>query len=122
MVKIEKIFSVSDKLHKKELQKLKKFIAEKRKIKKSGIRALTFRLWSNYCIDADDNIYVFLLLTKKSKKQKLFVFSPEGTFLYWTTIPYFKNTRINKIFCSEDDFIFVTSEQEIIFAKKRRIK
>lgn len=115
--KAKKVFSVFEDFHNNEIKNLKKSIDIKEN--KPGVRVMNFQLWSNCCIDKDDNIYVFLLLKKKAEKQKLFVFSSEGVFLYWTTIPYFKDTRINKIFCYGDDFFFVTLEEEIIFAKRR---
>lgn len=118
--KIEKVFSVFDKLHNKEISKLEKILEQKRKKSKNArLEIMVFHLWSNYCIDKDNNIHVLLLLKEKNKQQKFLVLSSEGEFLYWTTIPFFKDKTVDKFFCSGDDFIFITPEQEIFFAKKK---
>ncbi len=114
-------FSAFDKLHQNEVKKLQEEYKEKSKklmVKEGGVNY--FILWSNFCIDREGNIYAFLFWKKKEEKQKLFVFSPEGTFLYRTTIPYFKDIpRIDKIYFFGDEFIFVTYNFDIYFAKKK---
>lgn len=117
----EQSFSAFDELHQDEVRKLQEEYKKKGKnlmAKEGG--AHHFSLWSNFCIDREGNIYAFLLWKRKEEKQKLFVFSPEGIFLYWTTIPYFKDIpRVDQIYFFDDEFIFVTYDFDIYFAKKK---
>lgn len=114
-------FSAFDKLHQNEVKKLQEEYKEKSKklmVKEGG--AHYFSLWSNFCRDKEGNIYAFLLWKKKEEKQKLFVFDPEGTYLYWTTIPYFKDIpRVDRIFFFSDEFVFVTYNWDIYFCQKK---
>lgn len=116
--RVKKVFSAFDEFHQEKVSRSKKSMKERRKEMKPGIRIRTFVDWSNYCVDEDYNIYIFLLWKKKGELQKMFAFSPDGTLLYCTTIPYFKDTRIDNIFCFGDQFVFVTLEQEIFFSMK----
>lgn len=114
-------FSAFDKLHQNEVKKLQEEYKEKSRklmVREGGV--YNFTLWSNFCMDKEGNIYAFLFWKKKEEKQKLFVFSPEGTFLYRITIPYFKDIpRVDEIYFFGDEFIFVTYNWDIYFAKKK---
>jgi hypothetical protein len=114
---IEAIYSAYDELGGNEVKKLRRFLKESKT--RARVGASVFRLWSNFCQDEMGNMYVLPRVKKKESTQKLFVFSPEGTLLYFTTIPYFKGARIDKIFCFGKDFIFVTSDWDIYFAKQK---
>jgi len=114
---IEAISSAYDEFGVNEVEKLRKSLIESKT--RARVSASVFQLWSNFCQDEMGNMYVLPLVKKKGITQKLFVFSPEGTLLYFTTIPYFKDTRIDKIFCFGKDFIFVTSDWDIYFAKQK---
>ncbi|MBL7084320.1 MAG: 6-bladed beta-propeller [Candidatus Aminicenantes bacterium] len=115
---IEAISSAYDEFGGNEVEKLRKSLIESKT--RARVSASVFQLWSNFCQDEMGNMYVLPLVKKKGITQKLFVFSPEGTLLYFTTIPYFKDTRIDKIFCFGKDFIFVTSDWDIYFAKQNK--
>lgn len=115
---VETVFSSFDKAHTREVTRLKRNLEEKRRTKKPGIRISDYQIWSNCWIDKNDIIYVFLMFKNKDELQQMFVFSPEGIFLYRTTIPYFKGIRVDKAFCYGDDFVFISRDQEIFIAKK----
>jgi len=118
--RVEKVFSVFDAFQSKETSKIKNDMRKSRKKRKSNSLSIKgFQLWSNCCIDKNSNIYVFLLWKKKKEQQKMFVFSPEGYFLYCKTIPYFNKTRVNSLFCFQDLFFFTTPNEEIIFTNKK---
>jgi len=114
-------FSAFNRLHQDEVKKLQETYKEKsRKLMVREGGANYFAMWSNFCVDKKGYIYVFLVWKKKEEKQKLFVFSPDGTFLYWTTIPYFKDIpRVDQIYFFSDEFIFVTYNWDIYFAKRK---
>ena len=118
--KRERAFGAFDDIHQQEVSKLSKIVEASAKNNESRLSVLSFNLWSNFCIDEHGNIFTLLLLKKKTDPQKIFVFSSEGSLLYWTNIPYFKDKRVDQAYCFRDQFVFVTSEQEIIFAKKKR--
>lgn len=116
---MENVFSAFDEFRRNEITKLRKSFKERKDKVRVRIGAHTYQLWSNFCKDKKGTIYALPLLKKKGTRQKLFVFSSKGTFLYSTTIPYFKDTRIDKIYCFGEDFIFVTSDWDIYFARKK---
>lgn len=116
--KVGRHFSVFDALQSKETSKIEEEISASRKANKTGVSIKGFQLWSNCCLDKDYNIYVFLLLKKRTEKQKMFVFSSEGDFLYWENIPYFVNIRVDDLYYFQDSFVFKTSDEEIYFTKK----
>lgn len=116
---IETAFSAYDEFHNNEVEKLRKSLIGSKSKTRARVGASIFQLWSNFCQDEKRNIYVLPMVKKKGSPQKLFVFSPEGTLLYSTSIPYFKDTRIDEIFCFGKDFVFVTSDWDIYFAKRK---
>jgi len=71
-------------------------------------------------MDNDENIYASLLLKKQTDKQKIFVFSPKGDFLYWKNTPDFagNRVRVEDLYYFMDSFVFKTPDNEIYMAKK----
>lgn len=115
--KVESKFSVFDALQSKEVARIEEGISGRRKESGSGVQIREFQLWSKFCLDKNNNIYVFLILKKKTENQKIFVFSSQGDFLYWENIPYFADTRIDDLYCFEDSFVFKTSDDDLFFSK-----
>lgn len=77
-----------------------------------------FLHWSNFWIDADECIYVLLLLKDKTEKQQIFCFSTKGKFLYKTSVPVSIENRINKTHFCDNKYLFVTTADEFFLAKR----
>lgn len=85
--KQERAFGAFVNIHQQEMSKLRKDVEANAKNKESRLSVLSFKLWSNFCVDEHGDIFTLLLLKKKTESQKMFVFSSEGSLLYWTNIP-----------------------------------
>jgi hypothetical protein len=115
---LKSTFSVFNRAHKDAMSILKKEIAKKNQEKSPTTAIETSYLYSNACVDEDGHIYTFFLLKKTDEVQKLYVFSSEGDFLYWTSLPFFKDKRIVDIYCFGKIFFFVTGDDEIFYSRK----
>lgn len=115
---LKSTFSVFNRAHKDAMSILKKEIAKKNQEKSPTTAIETSYLYSNACADEDGHIYTFFLLKKTDEVQKLYVFSSEGDFLYWTSIPFFKDKTIVDIYCFGKIFFFVTGDDEIFYSRK----
>ena len=114
---LKSTFSVFNRAHKDAMSILKKEIAKKNQEKSPTTAIETSYLYSNACVDEDGHIYTFFLLKKTDEVQKLYVFSSEGDFLYWTSLPFFKDKRIVDIYCFGKIFFFVTGDDEIFYSR-----
>ena len=112
-------FSVFDKHLNKSITKCYEELKKRQQQKRPGARVMEINNCSNFCLDENDNIYVFLLVKKKGTQQKLFVFSKTGDFLYWTQVPYFNSITIKNIFYLEGTFAFLTYAEDLFFTKKK---
>lgn len=82
-----------------------------------GIESAVITLWSDFCIDQKQRIYVApLSREKKSFSQILFAFSHKGILLYRKNLDYFKKMRIEKLACDKESFIFLTNNMDLIIA------
>jgi len=115
---IENKFSVYDKLHDKEIRLIEDMMSATRKEAASSVSIKEFQLWSKSGRDNDDNIYVFLLKKKQPEKEKTYVFSPQGEFLYWQNAPEMIGDVIEDSYCFGDVFIFKTQNDDLNIAKK----
>lgn len=120
--KIDKQFSASIPLHNKEVTKIQNDILAKRNEKKANSTSIKeFQLWSRFCMDEDQNVYVISLLRKKGENQKMYVFSSRGEYLYWINTP-----RINDIAYADDlyyfqgMYMFKTPDDEMFMIKKEK--
>lgn len=84
-----------------------------------GVESKILTLWSDFCIDNMNRIYVAPLpREKKEYLQLLFVFSKNGEFLYRKDLDYFKKTRINLIACDKESFVFLTNNFDLVLANQ----
>jgi 6-bladed beta-propeller len=89
--------------------------------KKASLRkTMNYTLWSDFCIDNQNNIYVSPYSLTKKDCQPLFVFSPEGRLLYSKDMEFFKRKQIINIACDEESFVFRTHELNLYIAKRRK--
>ena len=115
---VENKFSVYDKLHDKEIRAIEDMISETRKQAASSVSIKEFQLWSRCCVDDDNNIYAFSLKKKQAERERMYVFSSKGDFLYWQDAPDRIGDLIEDAYCFGDIFIFKTQNDDLYLAKK----
>jgi hypothetical protein len=116
--KNKRVFSAFDPLVHNQTRKIKESLLVGGTATGSGLRVNDFQLWSNCCADDKSNIYVFLLLNKKDERQKMFVYSLKGKFLYWESVPYFGDKKVISLYFISGLFVFRTMDEDIFFCKK----
>lgn len=113
----EKKFSAYDENNQKYVKRVQnEFKTEDKKT--PYISSSIFLNWSNFWIDANERIYVLLLLKDEKEKQQIFCFSKNGEFLYKIPIPTAIDNVINKAHFSDNKYLFVTTSDEFFLAKK----
>jgi hypothetical protein len=121
--KIRKEFSAYSKIHEKNVGLvLKSQIKAK---SSSGLTINEFCLWSNACVDENDNIFVFSQFDVDDHMQNMFVFSPDGEFLYRKTLPFLRNKAVRSIYHYGNVFYFVSDnagDEEVFCSQQKEPK
>ena len=111
-------FSVFNKAHRDAMSIIRGGVAQKNHEKSPTTDIETSYLFSNVCQGADGRLYTFFLLNKADETQKLYVFSSEGDFLYWTSVPFFRNKKVVDIYRGGNAFLFITEDDEVYSLRK----
>jgi hypothetical protein len=111
-------FSVFNKAHQDAMSISRTGVNRKNQEKNPTTYIETNYLYSNVCQDNDGRLYTFFQLNKANEPQKLFVFSSKGDFLYWSSVPFFRDKKITDIYSSGDTFIFITQDDEVYLLRK----
>ncbi len=86
-----------------------------------GVRIEDFELWSNNpCVEETGDILALLLLRERGTSQRIFVFSADGLLKYVTPLDYFINKPIKSMFVLRSQYFFLTQENQIFMAERRR--
>jgi hypothetical protein len=107
---VKVLFSAFSEQQAMTVGKMKTAFSKKKRT--SGNHTMSFRYWSNFCVDHNGNIYV-ISFPDYQPFFKLFVFSSDGTFLYWKHLDRTERKLFTHISCDNESFIFLTRDLNI---------
>lgn len=111
-------FYIQDASLQKSAQDLKQTVEKESKPGTVQTDVLSFLLFTNFCVDSEDRVYVCQMKKEKHKNQRLWVFAPNGI-SYSSELALPEEGKARRLYCWHDLFFFVTDEEEIWMSKRR---